>query len=146
MEVDSNPGDSKCERSVSRPESEPKAVAILPQAFEQSACGTDGKCRQKYEAGSHLGEPARAPQVGRDTCKEGCGKPFSFVHGRGRYRRLGDVGTKFNSGRNTHKQSSSSNSNVWHTSDLLDALEDTKAGCDSEKSVSDASGVKIDHD
>jgi hypothetical protein len=139
MEVDTNPGDSKCETSVNRPEPKPKAVSALPQAFEESACGNDGKCRQKNEARSHLGEP----QVGRDTHKEGCCKPFSFVRGRGKYRRLGGVNMKFNSG-----QSSSSNSDAWRTSDLLDALQDTKVSCDSEKPafVLDELGVKNDHD
>jgi hypothetical protein len=146
MEVDTNPGDSKCETSVSRPETKPKAVA-----HEVSACGNDGndgKCRQKNEGRPQFCEPTCAPQVGRDTRKEGCSKPFSFVRGRGKYRRLGGVSMKFNSGTNKHEQSSSSNSNAWRTSDLLDALADTKVGCDGEEpaSVLDELGVKNDHD
>jgi hypothetical protein len=146
IEVDTNPGDSKCDTSVNRPESEPKAETVLSLASENSACGNDGKCKQKYEAQSLLGEPTYAPKVGRDLRTEECSRPFSFVQGRGKYRRLGGMSMKFNPGKNKQAQSSSSNSDVWCTSGLLDALEDTKVGSGSEisASVSDVLDVKMD--
>ncbi|PNE09453.1 hypothetical protein B7P43_G00060, partial [Cryptotermes secundus] len=133
MEVDTNPGDSKCVTSVNRPKSKPEAVAVLPQAFEESDYGNGEKCKQKYETRSVLGEPTCATQVGRGVRTEGFGKPFSFVRGRGKCHRLGGMSMKFKLGTNKQEQSSSSNSNVWGTSGLLDALEDTKGSSDREK-------------
>jgi hypothetical protein len=133
MEVDTNPGDSKSVTSVNRPKSKPEPEAVLPQAFEEFSCGNDEKCRQKYEARFMSGEPTCVPQAGREVPTEGFSKPFSFVRGRGKYRRLGGLSKKFNSGTNKQEQSSSSNSNVWGTSGLLDALEGTEGSSDREK-------------
>jgi hypothetical protein len=144
MEVDTIPGDRKRETSVNRTKPKPEAVPASPQAFEEFACGND----EKYESGSLLGEASSAPQVGRGMHTKGFGKPFSFVPGRGRYQRLGGMSTKFNSETNKSEQSSSSNSNVWGTSGLLDALDDAKVSGDGEKfaSRSDAVDVKSEHD
>lgn len=143
MEVDTNPGDSKCVTSVNRPKSKPKAVPVLPQAF-----GDDETYRQECEMRSVLGEPTCVSQVARDVHTGGFGKPFTFVRGRGRCQRLEGTSTKFNLGRDKQEQGSSSNSNVWGTSGLLDALEDTKGGSDREKfaDMSTSSDVTIRHD
>jgi hypothetical protein len=140
MEVDANPGDSKCVTSVNGLKSKPKAVSALSRAAEEFACGNV----EKYETGSMLGKPTCAPQVGRDVRTERFGKPFSFVRGRGKCQRLGGMSMKFNSGTNKQEQSSSRNSNVWGTSGLLDALEDTEGSSDRDKfaDMSDALDVK----
>lgn len=132
MEVDPNPGDSNSEMNIKKPKSKskPKIVAVLPQSLKVLGCGNADECNQKNEEGTLLGEATSAQQAGRHMCTEGFGKPFSFVRGRGKYQRLGGTYVKFNSGINKREQSSSSNSNVWGTSGLLDALQGARVGSD----------------
>jgi hypothetical protein len=149
MEVDPSSGDSKCEMRTKEPKSKPKSVAMLPQSLRVLNCGNVEKCNEKHEEGNELGEASSSHQAGMGMHTETFNKPFSFVQGRGKYRRLGGICMNLNSGIIKHEQSSSSNSNVWGTSGLLDALQDSKTGSDVEKFAcgSDTLGdVETEHD
>ena len=121
MEVDSCPGDKKCEMRVKSSNSKSKAVCS-----EQLGCGNTAKC----EEGAVLGQATSANQSGEDMHTERFSKPVSFVRGRGRYQRLGGVCKDLNSGINKHEHPS--DSNIWGTSSLLNALQDTEICNDSE--------------
>lgn len=98
MEVDSCPGDKKCEMEVNRSYS--KSRAVVCQYSEQLGCGNIAKC----EEGVVLGQTTSANQSGEDMHTGRFSKPFSFVRGRGRRRRLGGVHKDLNSGINKHEQ------------------------------------------
>lgn len=115
MEVDSCPGDKKFETRVKKQNS--KSKAVLCQGSEQLGCGNIAKC----EEGAVLGQAISANQSGDDIHTERFSKPFSFVRGRGRHQRLGCVCKDLNPGINKHEHTS--NSNVWGTSSLLNALQ-----------------------
>ena len=124
MEVDSCPGDKKCETRVKRSNS--KSKAVLRQCSEQSGCRNIAKC----EEGAVLGQATSANQSGEDMHTERFSKPFSYFRGRGRHQRLAGVCKDFNSGTNKHEHTA--NSNVWGTSSLLTALQDAEICNDGE--------------
>jgi hypothetical protein len=128
MEVDACPGD-KCGTRVKRPKSKYKPVeptGVCCQGSEQVGCGDIAKC----EEGTLLGQATCAKQSGEDVHAERFGKPFSFIRGRGRYQRLGYISKDLNSGIN--KREHVSDSNIWGTSSLLDALQDAEICNDGE--------------
>jgi len=134
MEVDSGPGDKKFETRVKKSNS--KSKAVLCQCSEQLGFGNIAKC----EEGAVLGQATSANQSGEDIHTERFSKPFSFVRGRGRHRRLGGVCKDLNSGINKHEHTP--NSNVWGTSGLLNALQDAEICNDGE--LDHTSGVQGD--
>jgi hypothetical protein len=133
MEVDSASGDNKCEIRTKRPKSKPKSVAMLSQSVKVLNCGDVGKCSKECEEGNQMDDAMSSDQAGTGVHREKFSKPFNFVRGRGKYKKLGSVHMNCSSGVNKHVQSSVSNSNVWGTSSLLDALQGCKAGSDDEK-------------
>jgi hypothetical protein len=133
MEVDSASGDSRCEMRINRPKSKKKSVDTLPQCLSVLNCGNFEKCNEKQDEGNEFKETMSSHQAGMGLCTDTCRKPFSFVRGRGKYQRLGGICMNFNSGVDKLEQSLSSNSNVWGTTGLLDALQDSEAGNGDEK-------------
>jgi len=124
MEVDSCPGGKKFETRVKKSNS--KSIAVLYQCSKQLGCGNIAKC----EEGGVLGQATSANQSGEDIRTERFSKPFSFVRGRGRHQRLGGACKDLNSGLNKHEHTS--NSNVWGTLSLLNALQDAEICNDGE--------------
>jgi hypothetical protein len=122
MEVDSCAGDKKCKMKVMRSNS--KSKAVLCQCSEQLACGNFAKCEEGQ------GQATSANQSGEDMHTGRFSKPFSFVRGRGRHQRSGGVCKGLNSGINKHEHTS--DSNVWGTSSLLNALQDAQICNDDE--------------
>jgi len=120
MEVDSCPGDKKCKMKVKRSDLKSKAVSC--QCSEQLGCGNFAKCEEGQ------GQATSANQSGEDMHTGRFRKPFSFVRGRGRHQRLGGVCK--DSGINKHEHTS--DSNVWGTSSLLNALQDAEICNDGE--------------
>jgi hypothetical protein len=136
MELDSCPGDKKCGIRVKRSKSKSnpiEPVAVLSQGSEQVGCGNIAKC----EEGAMLGRAMCTNQSGEDMHTERFAKPFNFIRGHGRYQRLGGICKRLNSGMN--KPERASDSNIWGTSSLLNALQDVETCSDGD--CTRASGV-----
>jgi hypothetical protein len=131
MEVDSCAGDNKCEMRVKVPKSQSKTV--VHQRSELLDCGNVAQC----EEAAVLRQATSANQSAEDMHTNRLSKPFSFVRGRGRNQRLGGVSKDLHSGINKHERTS--DSNIWGTSGLLNALQD--AEIDSSSELADTSSV-----
>jgi hypothetical protein len=119
MEVDSASGDNRCEIRTKRPKSKPKSVAMLSQSVKVLNCADVGKYSKECEEGNQMDDAMSSDQAGTGVHRKKFSKPFNFVRGRGKYKKLSSVYM--------------SDSDVWGTSSLLDALQGCKAGSDDEK-------------